>query len=80
MKKILKTLLEIIEGTLILVWVLYSPIWTCMIAYNAACYVNYGEVATPYVVIVIATILFIVNIVWLNHVIDKVEKGGKRNG
>lgn len=79
MKKILKTLLEIIEGIIILCWVLYSPIWTCMLAYNAACYVNYGKVATPYIVIVIATIIYIVNIIWLNR-IDNQRKEEKKNG
>ena len=74
MKKILKALLEIIEGTLILCWVLYSPIWMCMVVYNTACYIKYGEVATPNIVIILATILFIINLVWLNHMIDKAER------
>ena len=80
MKKILKVLLEIIETVLILCWVLYSPVWSCMLAYNAACYANYGEVATPKIIIVIATVIFIVNIIWINRMVDKVEKGGKDNG
>ena len=80
MKKILKTLLEIIEGILILCWVLYSPAWSCMLAYNAACYANYGKVATPYIVIIVATIIYIVNIIWINRMVDKAEKGGKENG
>jgi hypothetical protein len=80
MKKILKALVEIIEGIAILVCVLYSPIWSCMLVYNTACYIKYGKVATPYIVMILATVLYIVNIIWLNHVIDKVEKGGKRNG
>lgn len=79
-KKIFTVVLEIIQTVAILVWALYSPIWMCMLAYNAACYANYGEVATPYIVIIVATILFIANIIWLNHVIGKVEKGGKENG
>ncbi len=79
-KKIFAVVLEIIQTVAILCWALYSPIWACMLAYNAACYVNYGEVATPFIVIVIATLIFIVNIIWLNHMIDEAEKGGKENG
>ena len=80
MKKIIKALLEIIEGTLILIWALYSPIWMCMLIYNGVCYAEYGEVATPNNIMIIATLLFIVNIIWLNHKIDEAEKGGKENG
>ena len=76
MKKILKALLEIIEGIIMLCWVLYSPIWMCMLVYNGVCYVEYGEVATPNIVMIIATVLFIVNIIWINRMVDKVEKGG----
>lgn len=79
-KKLVKTLLEIIEGILMLCWALYSPIWMCMIAYNGVCYAEYGEVATPYSIIIVATVLFVVNVIWLNHMIDKTEKGGRNNG
>ena len=74
MKKILKTLLEIIEGIMLLCWVLYSPIWACMLVYNGVCYAEYGEVATPYSIIIVATILFVINLIWLNHMIDKAER------
>ena len=74
MKKILKALLEIIEGIIMLCWVLYSPIWMCMVVYNTAYYIKYGDVATPNIVIILATILFIINLVWLNHMIDKAER------
>lgn len=78
-KKIVAVVFEIVQTVLILCWVLYSPIYTCMLAYNAACYVNYGKAATPYIVIVVATLIFIVNIIWLNR-IDNQRKEEKKNG
>ena len=76
MKKIMKALLEIIETIIMLCWVLYSPVYISMLIYNTACQIEYGKVATPYIVIILATIVFVINIIWLNRVDDKAKKGG----